>query len=613
MFVPVSTVRLRWLPCYKQSSYYLLLRQRFGKRSCIKRFGSQFPSSVESEWGVRIEDQETQPTQQKQIVRQQTGAPKRDLSLPIPVLPRFTSMADQYAKAIEALNGELQTNFAVLEMVKQERREQAHLRLQKTFTFLQQSGMSLEDLDELGVIHVSGTKGKGSTCAFCESILRQRGLKTGLFTSPHLLSVTERIRIGGEPIEKALFAHYFWMVYDKIVTANPPDQRPIYFQFLTILAFNIFWREGVDVAIMEVGVGGRFDSTNIVRKPVVCGITTLDIDHTSILGKTIEEIAWQKAGIMKSGVPTLVDGCQTEGALEVLSKEADKTGSQMETIPPLEKYSFPPTKAGDQDLKAQSEFGPTTSDVYRRNASLALQLSRTYYQHHVRKRGFPLNPSSEIAEPFTLEPREAAGLRLCKWPGRAQVIHKKLPDKSLVWFMDGAHTQLSMESCVQWFTRASEVASEGRSNRKVFRGLIFNLTKADREARPLLQMLARNHTGHHFDIAVFTPNVVRNTGYNADNDNKTISVASQVERCKSLANIWEEFNGSQSKSLSVESIDDAIDAINEMAQSDPDKEQTQVLVTGSLLLLGNVLQIVEPNLLFKSSPDEERAVLQSYK
>ena len=80
---------------------------------------------------------------------------------------------------------------------------------------------------------------------------------------------------------------------------------------------------------------------------------------------------------MKSGVPTLVDGCQTEGALEVLSKEADRAGSQMETIPPLENYSFPPTKAGDQDLKAQSEFGPTTSDVYRRNASLALQVSFT--------------------------------------------------------------------------------------------------------------------------------------------------------------------------------------------------------------------------------------------
>jgi len=197
---------------------------------------------------------------------------------------------------------------------------------------------------------------------------------------------------------------------------------------------------------------------------------------------------------------------------------------------------------------------------------------------------------------------------------RAQVIHKKLPgsNKSLVWFMDGAHTQLSMESCVQWFTRVSEMAAEGRSNKKVFRALIFNLTKADREARPLLQMLAKN-TGHPFDLAVFTPNVVRNTCFNADNDNKTISVASQVERCKSLPNIWEEFNGSQSKSLSVESIDDAIDAISEMALSDPDKEQTQVLVTGSLLLLGNVLQIVEPNLLFKSSPDEERQVLESYK
>ena len=96
---------------------------------------------------------------------------------------------------------------------------------------------------------------------------------------------------------------------------------------------------------------------------------------TQFSGKTIEEIAWHKAGIMKSGVPTLVDGCQTEGALEVLSKEADKAGCQMETIPPLEKYNFPPTKAGDLDIKAQSEFGPTASEVYRRNASLALQVS----------------------------------------------------------------------------------------------------------------------------------------------------------------------------------------------------------------------------------------------
>ena len=200
---------------------------------------------------------------------------------------------------------------------------------QNTAHFLLQSGISSNELDQLGVIHISGTKGKGSTCAFSESILRQRGLKTGLFTSPHLLSVTERIRINGDPISKAMFSDYFWEVYDKVVTAHPEQDLPVIFHFLTVLAYHIFVRENVDVAIIEgkdfsnelqalqritlaVGIGGRYDSTNLVRKPVVCGITTLDIDHTQILGETIEQIAWHKAGIMKPGTATFIDGCQSE-------------------------------------------------------------------------------------------------------------------------------------------------------------------------------------------------------------------------------------------------------------------------------------------------------------
>ena len=178
--------------------------------------------------------------------------------------PRFVNMAEQYNKAIEALNNELQTNYAVLQQIRHERQEQARLVVQKTSRYLQQSGISLEQLDQLGVIHVSGTKGKGSTCAFCESILRHRGLKTGLFTSPHLLSVTERIRINGDPISKELFSHYFWPVYDNVVTANPPDDRPTYFKFLTVLAYNIFINEGVDVAIME-GKNLPFTTRNITK------------------------------------------------------------------------------------------------------------------------------------------------------------------------------------------------------------------------------------------------------------------------------------------------------------------------------------------------------------
>ena len=121
----------------------------------------------------------------------------------------------------------------------------------RTLGFFFQAGMSLDDLDNLGVIHVAGTKGKGSTCAMSESILRQRGLKTGLFTSPHMVSFRERILINGVPISKEKFASYFWNVYKRIVTGNDAYDRPSYFQLLTVLAFKIFLTEKVDVAIIE--------------------------------------------------------------------------------------------------------------------------------------------------------------------------------------------------------------------------------------------------------------------------------------------------------------------------------------------------------------------------
>ena len=121
----------------------------------------------------------------------------------------------------------------------------------QTTRFLYQSGMTLSELDQLNVIHVAGTKGKGSTCALTESILRQRGLKTGLFTSPHLVSFRERIRVRGRSLDRNKFAKYFWMVHRAIVEANSPVDRPSYFQFFTILAFNIFFREEVDVAVIE--------------------------------------------------------------------------------------------------------------------------------------------------------------------------------------------------------------------------------------------------------------------------------------------------------------------------------------------------------------------------
>ena len=160
-----------------------------------------------------------------------------------------------YNEAIKALNS-LQTNASVLKKAQEERlKKYVNDNVQKVRDCLNLSGITSEQLNSLKVIHVSGTKGKGSTCAFTESILRHHGLKTGFFSSPHLVSATERIRIDGKPLSQDDFAKHFWEVYDKVVRYQ--DDKPAYFKFLTILAFNVFIKEKVDVAVIEVGIGGK--------------------------------------------------------------------------------------------------------------------------------------------------------------------------------------------------------------------------------------------------------------------------------------------------------------------------------------------------------------------
>jgi folylpolyglutamate synthase len=168
------------------------------------------------------------------------------------------------------------------------------------------------NVSELSVVHVAGTKGKGSTCAMVECILRKQGYRTGLYTSPHLLDVRERILVGGKMLSKEEFTRYFWTVYNALQESG--DTMPGYFRFLTCLAFYVFSQKDLDVVVLEVGLGGRLDATNIVPNPVVCGVTSLGLDHTNVLGNTIEEIAMEKAGIFKKGVP-VVTVTQKPGAM----------------------------------------------------------------------------------------------------------------------------------------------------------------------------------------------------------------------------------------------------------------------------------------------------------
>lgn len=177
----------------------------------------------------------------------------------------------------------------------------------------------------LKTIHVAGTNGKGSTAAMIAAILTSAGYRTGLYTSPHLVDFRERIRINGSPIRKADVVAIFKEI-QPIIEKN----RNTFFEAVTAMAFEYFRRKNIDVAVIETGLGGRLDATNVIR-PEVSVITTIGIEHAEILGRTLRSIAREKAGIIKRGVPC-VTGVQSRAARSVLQAVARARKSKLMTL-----------------------------------------------------------------------------------------------------------------------------------------------------------------------------------------------------------------------------------------------------------------------------------------
>jgi dihydrofolate synthase/folylpolyglutamate synthase len=181
--------------------------------------------------------------------------------------------------------------------------------------------------ERLRLVHVAGTNGKGSTCAMIESGLRQSGLRTGLFTSPHLAEPTERIRIKGDPIPAERFTAAFEQVHgavEELLAAGRIDLHTTYFETVTAMALAVFAEERTERVVLEVGLGGRLDATNVVR-PELCVITPVDFDHEALLGRSLEAIAGEKAGILKPGVPA-VFARQRPEADAVIERRAAELG-----------------------------------------------------------------------------------------------------------------------------------------------------------------------------------------------------------------------------------------------------------------------------------------------
>ena len=191
--------------------------------------------------------------------------------------------------------------------------------------------------DSFSYIHVAGTNGKGSVCAYADTMLREAGEKVGLFTSPHLINITERIRVNGEPISEDEFTEVFTEVYDLVHSFMDNEEsgiiHPTFFEWIYIMAMVYFARKGVKFGVIETGLGGRLDATNMIEKPLLTIITSISLDHCEILGNSIEEIAAEKAGIIKEGVPLICDGSCRE-ALSVIRDRATELKAPLSVVYP---------------------------------------------------------------------------------------------------------------------------------------------------------------------------------------------------------------------------------------------------------------------------------------
>lgn len=177
--------------------------------------------------------------------------------------------------------------------------------------------------NKLNCVHLAGTNGKGSTAAFIDAVLRENGYKTALYTSPHLTDITERIKIDGKNIPKKFFNE----LSEKYIK-YARQYKLSYFEYLTAIAFIYFAEQKVDIAVIETGLGGRFDATNVIEKPLVSVITSISLDHQEVLGGTIEKIAFEKAGIIKKGSFTICSKVPLK-ALKIIQSKAGKVCSKL--------------------------------------------------------------------------------------------------------------------------------------------------------------------------------------------------------------------------------------------------------------------------------------------
>lgn len=384
------------------------------------------------------------------------------------------------------------------------------------------------------IIHVAGTNGKGSVCAFVTGMLSALGMKVGTFTSPHLIKMNERIKVNNEPVSDEEFLRSYLTVKEKCSSLGDMN----YFEYLFAMGMDIFSHADLDYVVLEVGLGGRMDGTNAIVPPVCCAITSISHDHVEVLGHTIPEIALAKAGIIKPGAKVVYDASRPE-ASEVICKEAALYGNDVTGV---DASWFERAGLENGNLVIDVKKGPLTgrrltipfiADYQAVNALLAVSVvdSLGYLETEDQK---------EIA---------MRGIRMTKWPGRMQQVMPGV-------YIDGAHNEDGIGKFVQ------AVGAVSCSGRKM---LLFSAVKEK-------------------DVDL----MARHIGMEADFDQITIT---EIENSRQLGC---EILAEQLKKYYDGPVDicPGIDRAFEKALAEK-KDNDILFIAGSLYLAGSVMEILE--------------------
>ena len=402
------------------------------------------------------------------------------------------------------------------------------------------------------VIHVAGTKGKGSVCVMLGAALSSAGMKTGVYTSPHLETIHQRMAIDGQLISDSQMAAAFERIdakvqeFDRTLLAD--GKQPVsFFEYTTALAFDFFAAEKCDAVVLETGLGGRLDSTNVCQ-PEVCVITNISRDHTRILGDTLEEIAGEKAGIIKQGVP-VVSGVTDSPSREVIAQVAKERGSHLY----LQNSAFEIGESSDEEsFSFQMNAGAKNAPIadlklkmrgshQRANASLAIATMMV-----LREKGWNISDAA-IRD----------GLASASLPGRIEILGGRP-----TVLMDMAHNPASVEALAQMLQEdlpAYKAAQE--------RTLVFGTTR-DKDCQKMLERIIPL-----FDRVIFTK---------YKNSPRGTSVAKLVKLSEPVINDCKA-NG---KTIEVETNEDPVGAW-ECAVTAP-HEQKFICVAGSAFLIAEV-------------------------